>query len=67
MGPEEMGGQIHTLIQQVFIEFLLCVSTELSCRHTALNKKRQIPHHHGTQIRVMRRQSLNQVNNKLAC
>lgn len=41
MGPGEMG-QIHTLIQQVFIELLLCVSTELSCRHTALNKKGKI-------------------------
>ena len=40
MGPGEMGGQTHTLIQLVFIEFLLCVSTELSCRHTALNKKK---------------------------
>ena len=42
----------------------------LSPRHTTLKKKkqeRQNPHHHGTEIRVMSRQSLNKVNNKLAC
>lgn len=65
-----MGGQIPTLIQQIFIEFLLCVSTVLSPRHTTLKKKkqeRQNPHHHGTEIRVMSGQSLNKVTNKLAC
>lgn len=57
-GLEETGGQICTLIQQIFIEFLFCARTVLSSRHSAL-KKRQNPHHHGTKMIVMRRQLLN--------